>query len=175
MGGKKLLLLLVLAVCVVGVWRVAAAQEGVDTRSYLDAATSVIQENNRIDEEIADLKKHAYVTIRPVHVDQRLKKVNKDAYAIWPSLFVKEVPDKYADLYLNLQKLIKLQMKRTCLLYDYNYYGWMNEQDSPHYYENLKDRDKALQCKKELKRVECDYFKQKEVVESAYETVKKDY
>jgi len=156
----------VLAVCAVVLimgflvsYGVAWADESSPT-AYMEAANQVIKENNRIDAEIQDVLKNAYVSIRPIHVVERLGKVNKDAYANWPNLFAKPVPDKYADLYFNLKKMAKLQMKRTCLIYDAAYKGWM------------EDRDKARPYKVELKRVENDYFRQKKLVEEIYATCK---
>jgi len=156
----------VLAVCavalimgIIGSYGNALATESSPT-AYMDAANQVIKENNRIDAELQDVLKNAYVTIRPVHVIERLDKANKAAYANWPNLFTKPVPDKYADLYFNLKKMAKLQMKRTCLIYDAAYKGWM------------EDRDKARPYKEELKRVEQDYFKQKKLVEEIYATCK---
>jgi|GEM_PF-2054024 len=137
----------------------AGADESSPT-AYMEAANQVIKENNRIDAEIQDVLKNAYVTIRPVHVVERLGKANNDAYANWPNLFAKQVPDKYADLYFNLKKMAKLQMKRTCLIYDAAYKSWM------------EDRDKARPYKEELKRVEYDYFKQKKLVEEIFTTCK---
>jgi len=125
---------------------------------YLDTASQVIKENNQIDADITTALQT--VSLRPIHRVERLQKANKDAYAMWPDLFNSQVPDKYADLYVNLKKLVKLQMKRTCLIYDAEYTTWMVH------------RDKAAPYAEELKRVDGDYQKQKTLVNWIYDKSK---
>ncbi|MDQ7824625.1 MAG: hypothetical protein RDV48_17620 [Candidatus Eremiobacteraeota bacterium] len=160
MGEKRLILILVLT-CVItlaGPSRLFA--QGTAPSTYLEAAAQVINENDRIDAELSDIAKNGNVTIRPIHVVERLKKANMDAYANWPNLFNKEVPDKYADLYFHLKKLVKLQMKKTCNLYDAAYYSWMD------------NRDKAMPFREALQRIKEDYGKEKKLVEKIYQDMK---
>jgi hypothetical protein len=125
---------------------------------YLDTAVQVIKENNKIDADIAAALQSA--SLRPIHRVESLQKANKDAYAMWPDLFNSQVPDQYADLYVNLKKLVKLQMKRTCLIYDSEYTAWM------------VNRDKARPYREELMAVDERYKKQKALVNKIYDTVK---
>jgi hypothetical protein len=156
----RALIILAVFVCIAVYFQGPAAAQSLKPSTYLEAATRVIEENNRIDNEIQDVKKNADVTIRPVHVTERLKKANNAAYAIWPRLFTNGVPEKYADLYMNLQKLVKLQMQRTCLICDIDYACQMKNQATVKPY------------REELCRVEERYFKQKKLVNKIYASLK---
>jgi len=147
-GSSKILMCALVACFVVCCISAPFAQE--KPSRYMDTASQVIRENNQIDADIAAAL-HT-VSLRPVHRVERLQKANRDAYALWPDLFNSQVPDTYADLYMNLKKLVKLQMKRTCLIYDAEYTTLMVH------------RDKAATYREELKRVDCDYYKQKALV-----------
>jgi hypothetical protein len=161
----RALVVLAVFVCIITYFQGPAMAQNLKPSTYLEAATRVIEENCRIDSELQDVMKNAFVTIRPVHVTERLKKANKDAYALWPGLFTNEVPDKYADLYMNLKKLVKLQMQRTCLICDIDYArGVKTSERAKPYVEKPYIN--------ELKSVEEKYFKQKKLVDRIYASLK---
>ena len=146
--------LVALALCIS-----TACAQGKQSSAYLDGAARIIQDNNRIDACMAETLQDAL--LRPIHRIQRLQKASEDACALWPAVFDKNVPDEYADLSTNLEKLVRLQMQRTCLIYDAEYTAWM------------ENSDREIQYREKLKEIDKIYVKQKVLTCWVYDRVKK--